>query len=131
MVFLALVENHKFTLNCNIIKNQHPFNLTATPEQVIETFKLQSLFDFQVSYNITPGQEILAIVSSNEPADGDKHNQAVQLYWGLIPSWAKDRKISGNLINARSETVAEKPSFRSAFKHRRCLIPASWYFEFI
>jgi putative SOS response-associated peptidase YedK len=68
-------------------------------------------------------------VSSDESVNGDKHNQAVQLFWGLIPSWAKDRKISSNLINARSETVAEKPSFRSAFKHRRCLIPASGYFE--
>ena len=105
------------------------FNLTATPEQIIATFKLQSLFVFQASYNITPGQEIIAIVPSDESVNGDKHNQAVQLFWGLIPSWAKDRKISSHLINARSETVAEKPSFRSAFKHRRCLIPASGYFE--
>ena len=105
------------------------FNLTATPEQVMETFKLPGLFDFQASYNITPGQEIIAIVPADGYVNGDKHNQAVQLFWGLIPSWAKDRKISSHLINARSETVAEKPSFRSAFKHRRCLIPVSGYFE--
>ena len=105
------------------------FNLTATPEQIIATFKLQSLFVFQASYNITPGQEIIAIVPSDESVNGDKHNQAVQLFWGLIPSWAKDRKISSHLINARSETVAEKPSFRSAFLKRRCLIPATGFFE--
>jgi putative SOS response-associated peptidase YedK len=105
------------------------FNLTATPEQVKEAFKLPSLFDFQSSYNITPGQDILAIVSSDEATDGNQHSQAVQLYWGLIPSWSKDRKISHNLINARAETIAEKPSFRSAFQKRRCLIPATGFFE--
>jgi putative SOS response-associated peptidase YedK len=98
------------------------FNLTATPEQVRETFSLPGLFDFQASYNITPGQEIFAIAPSDEPINGDKHSQAVRLFWGLIPSWAKDRKISSNLINTRSETVAERPSFRSAFQHRRCLV---------
>ena len=105
------------------------FNLTATPEQVKEAFKLSSLFDFQSSYNITPGQDILAIVSSDEATDGNQHNQAVQLYWGLIPSWSKDRKISHNLINARAENIAEKPSFRSAFQKRRCLLPATGFFE--
>jgi putative SOS response-associated peptidase YedK len=105
------------------------FNHTATPEQVKEAFKLSSLFDFQSSYNITPGQDILAIVSSDEATDGNQHNQAVQLYWGLIPSWSKDRKISHNLINARAETIAEKPSFRSAFQKRRCLLPATGFFE--
>ena len=105
------------------------FNLTATPEQVKEAFNLPSLFDFEPSYNITPGQVILAIVPSEETTDGNQHNQAVQLYWGLIPSWSKDRKISQHLINARAETVSEKPSFRSAFQKRRCLIPATGFFE--
>jgi putative SOS response-associated peptidase YedK len=52
-----------------------------------------------------------------------------QLRWGLIPSWAKDSSIGSKLINARSETVAEKPSFRSAFKHRRCLVVADGFYE--
>jgi len=51
------------------------------------------------------------------------------LKWGLIPSWAKDAKIGYSLINARSETVAEKPAFRAAFKSRRCLIPATSFYE--
>ena len=55
--------------------------------------------------------------------------EPVLLRWGLIPSWAKDEKIGYKLINARGETVAEKPSFRAAFKRRRCLIPATGFFE--
>ena len=105
------------------------FNLTATPEQVIETFKLQSLFDFQASYNITPGQEIVVIVSSDGFTGGNEFTQAVSLRWGLVPSWAKDSKISSHLINARAETVAEKPSFRSAFLKRRCLVLATGFYE--
>lgn len=105
------------------------FNLTATPEQIIETFKLPGLFDFQASYNITPGQEIVAIVSSDGSTGVNEVNQAVSLRWGLVPSWAKDPKISTHLINARAETVVEKPSFRSAFLKRRCLIPATGFFE--
>lgn len=105
------------------------FNLTATTEQVKEAFNLPNLFDFQPSYNITPGQDIIAIVSSDEEIGGNRYNQAVQLYWGLIPNWSKDRKISQHLINARAETVSEKPSFRSAFQKRRCLIPATGFYE--
>lgn len=105
------------------------FNLTATPKQIMETFKLPGLFAFQTSYNITPGQEIVAIVSSEGSYEGNEVNQAVSLRWGLVPSWAKDPKISTHLINARAETVAEKPSFRSAFLKRRCLIPATGFFE--
>jgi len=59
----------------------------------------------------------------------DGSNRAVNLYWGLIPSWAKDRKISSHLINARAETLTEKPSFKNAYQHRRCLIPATGFFE--
>jgi putative SOS response-associated peptidase YedK len=105
------------------------FNLTATPEKVKEAFNLPSLFDFESDYNITPGQDILAIVPSDEKMDGNQSNQAVQLYWGLIPGWSKDRKISHRLINARAETIAEKPSFRSAFMKRRCLIPVTGFYE--
>ena len=105
------------------------FNLIATPEQVKEAFNLPSLFDFHPSYNITPGQDLLAIVSSDEAIDGNHYNQAVQLYWGLIPSWSKDSKISHSLINARAETISEKPSFRSAYLKRRCLIPATGFYE--
>jgi putative SOS response-associated peptidase YedK len=105
------------------------FNLLATPQLVKETFDLLELPVFQTSYNITPGQTVLAIVPVNDPNQGDDGLQAVQLLWGLIPSWSKDPKISHSLINARAETLSEKPSFRSAFQKRRTLIPASGFIE--
>lgn len=100
------------------------YHLLATPEQVKETFNLQRLPRFERSYNIAPGQKILTVVRLE-----DGSHKAVNLLWGLIPSWAKDKKISHHLINARSETLAEKPSFRSALKQRRCLIPATGFYE--
>ena len=71
-------------------------------------------------YNIAPTQMVAALT---EPG------QLVELKWGLIPAWAKDPKIANNLINARAETLQEKPSFRTALAKRRCLIPADGYFE--
>ena len=85
------------------------------------------LFDFdpEPAFNIAPTQKVAAVRAT---ADAGK-NELVPLKWGLIPSWAKDPKIASSLINARAETVAEKPSFRSAFKRRRCLILADGYYE--
>jgi len=100
------------------------FNLIATAEQVIGAFQLQRPPRYESSYNIHPGQKILNIVQLE-----DKSHKAVNLLWGLIPSWSKDTKISGHLINARVETVNEKPSFRAAYKQRRCLIPATGFYE--
>ncbi|MBL8189223.1 MAG: SOS response-associated peptidase [Acidobacteria bacterium] len=71
-------------------------------------------------YNIAPQQMILAV---------NQERELVQLKWGLIPSWAKDAKIANNLINARAETLQEKPSFRTALAKRRCLIPADGWYE--
>jgi len=100
------------------------FNLTATPEEIAEHFQLQRPPRFQPSYNITPAQKILSIVELE-----DKSLKAVNLFWGLVPSWAKDTKTSHHLINARAETVREKPSFRAAFKHRRTLIISTGFYE--
>ena len=100
------------------------FNLIATKPQIMEHFGLQRLPDYQPDYNIPPGQKILNVVRLE-----DGSNKAVNLHWGLIPSWSKDRKIAGRLINARAETLTEKPSFRNAYRHRRCLIPATGFFE--
>lgn len=80
--------------------------------------------DIPPSYNIAPTQPVAAIVHSP-----DVGLQLQSLRWGLIPSWAKDPTIGSKLINARAETVAEKPSFRSAFRQRRCLIPADGFYE--
>ncbi len=73
-------------------------------------------------YNIAPTQEVAAVL-----ANGGRHLE--MLRWGLIPPWADDPGIGSRMINARSETAAEKPSFRSAFKRRRCLIPADGFYE--
>lgn len=76
-------------------------------------------------YNIAPGQEILAIRLATDGSG----REAVRLRWGLVPAWAKESSVGNRLINARAETVAEKPSFRSAFRARRCLIAADGFFE--
>jgi putative SOS response-associated peptidase YedK len=96
--------------------------LRATPEKIAGLFGVSKL-DYSPRFNIAPTQEVLTVRSSQQG------RELVPLRWGLIPSWAKDKKIGAALINARAETVAEKPAFRSAFKHRRCLIPCDGFFE--
>ncbi len=77
------------------------------------------------SFNIAPTQSVWTILGESE----GRGAIAQQLRWGLVPSWARDIKAGAALINARIETVAEKPSFRSAWKTRRCVVPASGYYE--
>jgi putative SOS response-associated peptidase YedK len=77
-------------------------------------------------YNIAPTQDAPVLRQRREPK-GERTLQ--MLRWGLIPSWAKDTKIAAKLINARAESIAEKPSFRSAFRRRRCLVPADGFYE--
>lgn len=100
------------------------YNLIATGQQIMDRFSLPSLPAHKPDYNIPPGQKILAIVQLEGGC-----NSAVNLYWGLIPSWTKNRKNSSHLINARAETLTEKPSFKNAYRKRRCLIPATGFFE--
>ena len=75
------------------------------------------------NYNTAPTQEVAAVVEE------DEKRKLEVFHWGLIPSWAKDPGIGNKMINARAETVSEKPSFRSAFKKRRCLILADGFYE--
>lgn len=74
-------------------------------------------------YNVAPSQDVAVARATGEG------RTLAMLRWGLIPGWARDPTIGHKLINARSETAAEKPSFRSAFRHRRCLIPADGFYE--
>jgi putative SOS response-associated peptidase YedK len=79
------------------------------------------------SYNIAPSQNILAIRTS---PDSDQPEYAM-LHWGLVPFWSKESKTKFPLINARADGIEKKPSFRSPFKHRRCIIPASGFYEWV
>jgi putative SOS response-associated peptidase YedK len=99
------------------------FVLISDLAEITTEFDVQEISgNLQRSYNIAPGHTIAAIID-----DGSK--RLIQLTWGLIPSWAKDPSIGNKLINARGETVAEKPSFKAAFKKRRCLIVANGFYE--
>ncbi|QHJ70350.1 SOS response-associated peptidase [Planococcus halotolerans] len=103
------------------------FALYADYKVILERFDIdQASFDeteYEQSYNIAPSQQVAAVVS-----DGNK-NRLGKLKWGLIPPWAKDAKIGYKMINARSETAAEKPSYRNAFKKKRCLVVADSFYE--
>jgi putative SOS response-associated peptidase YedK len=101
------------------------FTLTTTPEEVAEHFGLDQMPELPPRFNIAPGQPIASIAKTSPSA---RPALALRL-WGLIPAWAKDRKLASRLINARVETVAERPSFRDAFRSRRCLVPADGFYE--
>jgi putative SOS response-associated peptidase YedK len=79
----------------------------------------------EARFNVAPSQQIFAVVCTR---DGETRRLGT-LKWGLVPSWAKDPSVGNRLINARAETVASAPSFRSAFERRRCLVPANGFFE--
>ncbi len=100
------------------------FTLHLPPELLAEIFGLLEIPVFPARYNIAPTQMIAVV----KDASGGR-NRLDFLHWGLIPHWAKDRKIGQKMINARAETVHEKPAFRHAIRHRRCLVPASGFFE--
>jgi len=101
------------------------FTQTASPEVIAQQFEVADLPLFTPRYNIAPSQAVAAIRIKPEKTE----RQLVLLRWGLIPSWAKDPKIGHQCINAKAETVAEKPSFRAAFKTRRCLVIATGFYE--
>lgn len=99
------------------------FTLTIDPAEMQEAFP-EFTFPAQVAphFNIAPTQPVLVLPNNAT-------NKADFFVWGLIPSWAKDQTIGSRLINARAETLSEKPSFRSAYKYHRCLIFADGFFE--
>jgi putative SOS response-associated peptidase YedK len=99
---------------------------STTPMPVLaELFLFPEAAPQEAHYNIAPTQTVAAVPAS---AGVDKRELAF-LRWGLVPSWADDPAIGNRLINARSDTAAGKPSFRSAFKHRRCLILTDGFYE--
>ena len=100
------------------------FTLTVDPSDLQQQFGLKEPPPAELGprFNIAPSQAV-AVVANNK-------DRTLELFqWGLIPSWAKDPKIGNKLINARAETLAEKPSFRTALKRRRCLVLADGFYE--
>jgi len=102
------------------------YTLTVELSTIIKIFQAQYngvSFDYSKRYNIAPSQDILVILPNEET------REISFMLWGLIPHWAKDASIANKLINARAETVDQKPSFKISFLHRRCLIPADGFYE--
>ena len=100
------------------------FILLTDLRVITESFNVQNVAcEYKPGNNISPGQQIAAVLRK------DDQNSLVNFRWGLIPSWAKDPSIGNKMFNARAETISEKPSFREAFKKRRCLIVADGFYE--
>ncbi|NJP08819.1 MAG: SOS response-associated peptidase [Leptolyngbyaceae cyanobacterium RU_5_1] len=101
------------------------FTQTHSTEAIATAFQLAVVPLLTPRYNIAPTQFIATVLKTAQQPE--RHFKVLQ--WGLIPSWAKDSSIGAKLINARSETVTEKPSFRAAFRYRRCLVVADGFYE--
>ena len=99
------------------------YNLIEDARALVDFFTLDNSLEMLPRYNIAPSQDIPVVRQDREG------RELSLLRWGLIPHWAKDHKIGYRMINARAETVAQKPSFRTAFRRRRCLIPATGFYE--
>jgi putative SOS response-associated peptidase YedK len=101
------------------------FTLTTPAQRLADQFDISGeLPDLTPSYNVAPTQKIAAVAAN---AEGER--KLGRLQWGLVPRWSTDPEIGSRMINARAETVAEKNSFKSAFRKRRCLIPADGFYE--
>src|SRR5690606_39947269 len=94
-------------------------------DQLAEQLGLQDCPPWEPRYNIAPSQMVMCIRTNPETKD----REFKELKWGLVPSWAKDPSIGNKLINARGETVFEKPAFRKTFQHQRCLVLADGFYE--
>ena len=99
------------------------FSRKATLQAIVDEFEIDGVNgEIEPSYNVAPGQEVAVILK-------DDTRKLGLLKWGLIPGWAKDPKIGNRMINARAETLAEKPSFKHPLRRKRCLIVADGFYE--
>ncbi|MDF2814816.1 MAG: response associated peptidase [Paenibacillus sp.] len=101
------------------------FTITVTLEELVVRFTMnRTSFPFhRPKYNVAPGQMILAVIHDGQA------NRIGELKWGLVPSWTKDEKIGSGIINARAETLIQKPSYRIPLERKRCIIPADSFYE--
>ena len=99
------------------------FSLAASWDEIRRYYDLIGApMNLAPRYNVAPTQSVPVVRSA-------RAREAVMMRWGLIPSWAKEARLGARMINARAETVAEKPAFRGAFRSRRCLVPADGFYE--
>lgn len=98
------------------------YTLTTNSQKIAESFGVAPTLSTQPRYNIAPTQQVVALVRDNT-------THLSMLRWGLIPAWAKDESIGARMINARAETLAEKPSFKGLLRRRRCLVLADGFYE--
>lgn len=102
------------------------------PEDLVEEFEVvesRVAAPLAPDFNVAPTKEVYAVLERPPKDERPVERQLRVLTWGLVPSWAKDPSIGNRMINARMETVAEKPAYRKAFASRRCLLPADGYYE--
>ena len=107
------------------------------PDEIVEEFEIHTALPPRIEpdYNVAPTKQVYAVVErpprkdAPDVPDEPAERQLRVVTWGLVPSWAKDPKIGSRMINARMETVAEKPAFRRAFERRRAILPADGYYE--
>ncbi len=99
------------------------FTLHTPPEVLADYLDIDAIPDLAARYNIAPSQAVAAV---RVP---EQQRELAMLRWGLLPAWSKTAKTNYSMINARAETVAEKPAYRTAFRQRRCLIPADGFYE--
>ena len=100
------------------------YSFTLPPEAIRALFRVVTSLNLQPRYNIAPTQPVPAV----RAGEGGRRTLTM-LHWGLVPRWAKERAIGNRMINARAETIAEKPAFREAFRRRRCLVAADGWYE--
>lgn len=102
------------------------YSITTDPEAMRRIFRIDTLLNLMPRWNVAPTQEV-PVVRNGDGAGAGRELHIMR--WGLVPSWAKDIGIGARLINARAETVNEKPAFRGAYRYRRCLVPADGFYE--
>ncbi len=104
------------------------YSLTHSAEAIAARFDVDALRGYQPRFNVAP-TDTMPVVRGGDKTDGQR--ELSELRWGLVPFWADDLKIGSRMINARSETVANKPAFRAAFRRRRCLVPNDGFYEWV
>lgn len=105
------------------------YSLTHIAEEIGRRFEVEAPAQHSARYNVAPTETMPVVRAGDEGSEARR--ECVTMRWGLIPFWADDEKIGNRMINARSETADQKPSFRAAFRRRRCLVPADGFYEWV